>query len=68
MSTDEEIRSVYEAEIAEKTKIVLNKQGIVAFLENQGYSVHDVFEGVVSEEDKRLLQRILDAEVEDGTL
>ena len=64
MSTDEEIREVYEAEIREKVKIILNKQGIMAFLDKEGMQVKDLFDGLVNEDDRELLQRILDGDAD----
>lgn len=64
MSTDEEIREVFEQDIAEKERIVLNKHGILAFLDKEGVQIHELLEGVVSEDDRELLQRILDGDVD----
>lgn len=64
MSTDEEIREVYEQDIKEKERIVLNKRGIMAFLENEGMQVENLLDGIVDEDDREMLQRILDADEE----
>ena len=66
MSTDEEIREVFEQDIAEKDKIVRGKHGMLPYLDGmEGLSVQDILWGIVDEEDRELLQRILDAEVDD---
>ena len=66
MSTDEEIQEVYEADIREKTKIVLSKHGIQAFLDKEGMQIKDLFDGLVTSEDRALLQRILDGDDDVG--
>ena len=56
MSTSEEIREIYELEIAEKNRVVLSKQGIQAFLDT-GITVKDLFDFIPAE-DRDLLKRI----------
>jgi hypothetical protein len=66
LSTTEEIQAEFDAEIREKTKIVLNTQGIQAFLDLNGMQIHDLFEGTsLTTDAKELLQKIVDAEAED---
>ena len=65
MSESSEIQEVFEQDIAEKTKIVYNKHGIQAFLDKEGMQIKDLYDGLVTSEDRVLLQRILDGD-EDG--
>lgn len=62
MSSSEEIRDVYETDIAEKNKIVLSQpRGILYFLESEGIEIKNLFEGTSLTGDARtLLQRIRD--------
>lgn len=60
MSTHEEIMEVFEQDIREKEKIVMNKQGIQAFLDKDGMQIKDLFDGLVNLDDRVMLQRILD--------
>ena len=60
MSTHEEIMEVYEQDIAQMNKQVLNKSSIMAFLDDSGMSVHNLFEGITSADDRRLLAKILE--------
>ena len=64
MSTDWEIREVYEQDIGEKTRIVYNKQGIQAFLDKEGIQIKGLYDGLVTSDDRELLQRILDGDNE----
>jgi exonuclease I len=66
LSKTEEIREVFEQDIREKTKIVYNKHGIQAFLDKEGMQIKDLFDGLVTSEDRELLQRILDGEEDVG--
>jgi hypothetical protein len=51
MSTDEEIREVYEADIAEKTRIVRGKHGEVPFYDGfQGFHTFGLYDGLHLEE------------------
>ena len=68
MSTDEEIREVFEQEIEEKSKTVLNKRGILPFLDGMGVdnlSIQELYWGIIDDDDQELFQRILDGD-EDG--
>lgn len=58
MSTSEEIRAVYEQDIAEQEKIVRNRQGILAFLDGENLQVQDFPEMLLSDDDRDLLKRI----------
>ena len=66
MSTDQEIRDIFEADIREKTKIVYNKQGIQAFLDKEGIQIKNLYDGLVTSDDRELLQRILDGDNEEN--
>lgn len=66
MSTDQEIREIFEADIREKTKIVYNKQGIQAFLDKEGIQITNLYDGLVTSDDRELLQRILDGDNEEN--
>lgn len=67
MSTEEEIRAVFEQDIAEKSKQVINRQSILPFLDGmEGMSIQELYWGLIDEEDIALLQRI--AEIEDDSL
>ena len=67
MSTEEQIREVFEQDIAEKSKQVINKQSILPFLDGlEGMSIQDLYWGILADEDMEFLQSILDAEVEDA--
>lgn len=66
MSTDQEIREIFEADIREKTKIVYNKQGIQAFLDKEGIQIKNLYDGLVTSDDRELLQRILDGDNEEN--
>ena len=65
MSTDEEIQEVYEQDIRDKTKIVYNKQVIQAFLDQEGIQSKNLYDGLVTSDDRELLQRILDNDSDD---
>ena len=56
ISIHEEIMEVYERDIAEKNRIVLNKQGIQAFYDAD-LTVKELFD-FISEDDRDLLSRI----------
>ena len=62
MSTAEEIRDVFETDIAEKSRVVLSQTGgILHFLESRGFEIHNLFVGTSLNTDaKELLQRIKD--------
>ena len=60
MSTSDEIQEVYEQDIRDKTRIVYNKQGIQAFLDKEGIQIKGLYDGLVTSDDRELLQRILD--------
>ena len=63
MSSDEEIREVFEQDIAEKSKQVINNQSILPFLDGMdGMSIKELYWGVFDEDDRELLQKILDGE------
>lgn len=65
ISTDEEIREVFESDIAEKTRIVQSKCGILPFLEGMdSIQIEELLFGLVDEDDRELLARILDQEGE----
>ena len=64
LSTSDEIQEVYEQDIREKTKIVYNKQGIQAFLDKEGIQIKGLYDGLVTSDDRELLQRILDGDIE----
>ena len=64
MSTSDEIQEVFEADIREKTKIVYNKQGIQAFLDKEGIQIKGLYDGLVTSDDRELLQRILNGDIE----
>lgn len=68
MSTDDEIREVFEAEIQEKEKIVKNRFGLFPFLDPDSYQTERYWMGILGEDDLELLQEICnnDAEVEDA--
>ena len=57
-SSDEEIREVFYQDIAEKNKQVLSREGLMPFYDNEGITVHDAMEGILSEDDKRFLADI----------
>ena len=58
MSTDDEIAEVYMSDIANKNKIVRNKQGMEAFLRDISTQKFNLFDGVLSQDDIDLLKRI----------
>jgi len=66
LSTDQEIREIFEADIREKTKIVYNKRGIQAFLDKEGIQITNLYDGLVTSDDRELLQRILDGDNEEN--
>ena len=66
MSTHEEIMEVYEQDIADKTKRVINEHGTLPFLDGmEGVSIQSLFWGILDEDDEELLQRVLDGD-DDG--
>ena len=66
MSTDEEIREIFEQDIAEKDRVVQGKYGMLPYLDGMdGLSIQELLWGIVDEEDREMLQRILDGD-EDG--
>ena len=62
MSESDEIQEVYEQDIRDKTRIVYNKQGIQAFLDKEGIQIKGLYDGLVTSDDRELLQRILDGD------
>ena len=64
LSESDEIQEVYEQDIRDKTKIVYNKQGIQAFLDKEGIQIKGLYDGLVTSDDRELLQRILDGDNE----
>ena len=62
MSTSDEIQEAFEQDISEKTKIVLNKHGIQAFLDKEGMQIKDLYDGLVTSGDRAMLQRILNGD------
>jgi hypothetical protein len=47
MSTSEQIREIYEAEIADKTRVVFNKCGISPFYEDfDGFQIEGLYSGL----------------------
>lgn len=68
MSSSDEIQEVFEQDIRKTMQIVYNKYGIQAFLDKEGMQIKDLFDGLVTSEDRDMLQRILDAEVDDDLL
>jgi len=68
LSTEDEIAEVFNAEIKEKSKQVLNKFGIFPFIESlhHGYSVEHLHK--LNEEDLKLLDKISQQEGADDRL
>ena len=64
LSESDEIQEVYEQDIRDKIKIVYNKQGIQAFLDKEGIQIKGLYDGLVTSDDRELLQRILDGDNE----
>ena len=65
MSTSEEIREVFEQDIREKEKIVYNEHGVLPFLDGMvGVSTQELYWGILDEDDRELLQCILDKDTD----
>ena len=59
MSTDEEIREVFEQDMADKTRQVVNRFGNAPFFDYYNdLSVKRVYDGVMSSEDEDMLERL----------
>ena len=66
MSSDEEIRAVFEAEIAQKTRQVANKFGSEPFYDYYAdLDIKRVYDGVMSSEDEDMLERLYN-DIKDG--
>lgn len=66
ISTDEEIREVFESDIADKTRIVKSKHGVLPFLDGlESMQIEELLFGLVDEDDLALLARILENEGEE---
>ncbi len=61
MSTEEEIREVYSDSIRQQEKVVFSHGGNLPFLAgaSSGYSVKHLYDGILSEEDREFLTRLL---------
>jgi len=55
LSSDDEIREVYEDDIMRKTLSVYRRKGLTLFYRDGDISVHSLWEGIVDEEDLELL-------------
>ena len=58
MSSDKDIRDVYEDEIMRKSLLVYQRRGLMPFISDGDVSVHRLWEGIINEEDLELLKAI----------
>ena len=68
MSTDEEIREVFEQDIANKTQQVRTHFGSAPFYDYYtDLSIRRVYDGIISSEDEDMLERLANKILEDTT-
>jgi len=58
LSSDKDIRDVYEDEIMRKSLLVYQRRGLMPFISDGDVSVHRLWEGIINEEDLELLKAI----------
>jgi len=58
LSTSEQIREVFEADILDKSMQVYRKKGFLPFLDSNGISVERVFNDIIDEDDLKFLDDI----------
>jgi len=67
LSTDEEIAEVFNDDINRKSQQVFNRQGIMPFLDGlDSCQIKELYRGLLDEDDRKLLRRILDNDPEGG--
>ena len=55
LSSDKDIRDVYEDEIMRKSLLVYQRRGLMPFISDGDVSVHCLWEGIINEEDLEFL-------------
>jgi len=55
LSSDKDIRDVYEDEIMRKSLLVYQRRGLMPFISDGDVSVHRLWEGIINEEDLEFL-------------
>ena len=55
LSSDKDIRDVYEDEIMRKSLLVYQRRGLMPFVSDGDVSVHRLWEGIINEEDLEFL-------------